>query len=75
MAASRMAKKSTTIDGHLRAIMTPVSTGTIRSHGEITNVRCKPSMNSATLPCPETFIMNPATKNIDREMMKVGTVV
>ena len=41
----------------------------------MTNVRCSPSMNSATLPCPDTFIVKPATRKIRIEMVNVGTVV
>ena len=50
MTARKIARNSTTIEGQRRAIITPVITGTSRSQGEMTNVRCKPSINSATLP-------------------------
>ena len=70
-----MAKKSTTIDGQRRAIITPVKTGTISSQGDITNVRCSPSINSATLPWPETFMEKPAIRKTVNEMQNVGTVV
>ena len=65
----------TTIEGQRRAIITPVSTGTSNSQGEMTNVRCKPSMNSAVLPVPETSITNPAIRKMASETRKVGTVV
>ena len=70
-----MARNNTTIEGHRRAIITPVSTGTNRSHGEMTKVFSKPSINSATLPLPDTFMVKPATRKMESDIRKVGTVV
>ena len=70
-----MARNSTTMDGQRRAIITPVTTGTSNSQGDMTNVRSKPPMNSATLPCPDTFMAKPATRKTESDTQNVGTVV
>ena len=75
MTARKIARNSTTIEGQRRAIITPVSTGTSKSQGEMTNVRCRPSINSLTEPCPDTSIVNPAIRKMVSEMQNVGTVV
>jgi len=67
--------KRTMSEGTLRAISTPVSTGTRRVHSEIWKVRESPSVYCSTYSSVAPPFPNPTMKNITRAMRKVGIVV
>ena len=73
-AAIKAARNSTTMAGQRRAIITPVSTGTNSSHGEIKKVLSN-WFRKFISPLPDTFITKPATVKMSSETQNVGIVV
>ena len=62
-------------EGTRRAISTPVTTGTISSHGVIWNFPASAAENSAICSVLQALCDNPATVKITKVMISEGTVV
>ena len=61
--------------GSLKAMSTPVSNGTVSSHGEMVNVFVSANKKSVDESAPAADFAKPATRNIIKEMTKEGIVV
>ena len=74
-AASKVDKNRVMIEGILRAISTPVSTGTTSSHGVMWNLASSDAANSAICSVPLVSYVNPIIVNITSVITSDGMVV
>ena len=74
-AASKVDKNRVMIEGILRAISIPVSTGTTSSHGVMWNLASSDAANSAICSVPLVSYVNPIIVNITSVITSDGMVV